>query len=70
MEKCAFSFSHLIQTSGIAVLYLLSFSGVLYARINQLYCSNFKRVLVVLECALKNASSRFSIGIASCKSSL
>ena len=59
-----FSFSHLIQTSGIALLYLLSFL------INQLYCNTFRRVLVVLHCALEHASSHFSIGIASCRSSL
>ena len=63
-KNVPFSFSHLIQTSGIALLYLLSFL------INQLYCNTFRRVLVVLHCALEHASSHFSIGIASCRSSL
>lgn len=51
-KKVPFSFSHLIQISGIALLYLFSFSGVIYVCINQLYCSNFRQVSGVFDCAL------------------
>jgi len=38
---------HLLQRSGICILNLLSFSGVMYTLISQLNCSIFRRVLPV-----------------------
>ncbi|MED6233418.1 hypothetical protein ATANTOWER_011597 [Ataeniobius toweri] len=60
MEESTFSTLHLIHVCGMAQLYLFSFSGVIYVLISQLYCSNFRCVLVVSACAFLHASCHSS----------
>lgn len=57
-----------MHISGMALLYLLRFLGVIYVRINQMYCSHFKQVLIVFDCALMHALSHSPIEIFSCRS--
>lgn len=54
----------------MSLLNLLSLTGVIYKRINQLYCRNLKRVFTVCNCALVHALSHSSMEIFSCRSSL
>lgn len=71
---CPFPFTfnlfHLMQTSGIALLHLLSLAGVMYIRISQLYWRSLRRVFTVCDCALAQALSHSSAVMYSCKSAL
>lgn len=59
---------HLLNKSGILGLNLLSFSGVMYSLINQLYCKSFSCVLAVWVWALLHALLHSSIDKSCCKS--